>query len=1064
MIIAIDGPAASGKSSTAHGVARKLKFRHIDTGAMYRAVTLKIINENMDLSRVDDLQELLDDLDLKVTFNGDAQEIFLDGTLLGDEIRSPEVTALVADVSAIAGVRKRLLGLQRQVAQSHDVVLEGRDIGTVVFPDADIKIYMVADARVRALRRQKDFAAQGIDKSIEALEIEILERDEHNAKRKLAPMKAAKDAITLDTTKLSIDDQIEFIVSRVETAKSNGGNLMTKKQDMDAKAEDLQEDLAIAATEDVAEEASEASAELSAKTQDAVEMTPAEETPEVPAEETVAEDSAETLAEAATEIDANAATVELVDEEPVVESEPVAEAPEEVAPEPEVVEAAAAEEAPADEAVAEESTEGVAETATEDVSEEEPVIETAPVAEAAEEAVPESEMAEEAVPEPEMVEETPVIDGPDVSGGKRALMNDLFAEIKTLKQGELPEDQEVTSKESIAYQELLDHAVIDLDQQSLVKARIISVSDKEVMVDFGFKSEGLVPRHEFDDNVPEIGETIELFLERIEDKLGQAVLSKRKAEFMGVWNNVKQKYADAETVEGTISRRIKGGMVVNILGVDAFLPGSQLDVRPIRDFDAYVGKSFEFKIVKVNEFRKNIVVSRKELLEESLKEQRSKLLDEIEVGQILEGRIKNITDFGVFVDLGGIDGLLHITDLSWGRVNHPSEVVSLDEDIMVKVIDYDTSKQRVSLGLKQLKPHPWESVVAKYPEGTVVTGKVVSLANYGAFVELTAGVEGLVHISEISWTQHIKHPSDVFTVGDEIDATVLSVDAENHKISLGVKQLQPDPWTTIEEKYLVGSVHEGTVRNLAQFGAFIELEEGIDGLVHISDLSWTSKVRHPKEIVNRGDTIMVKILDISQSERKISLGIKQAQENPWPELKDRFAVNTAHKGTVIKLLEKGVILSFPDTDVEGIISLGNFRKKERKEILDQFEVDAEVDVKVVEVDATEKKVVVSHESAIKDKERNDIDEFIRGQDQASDKLEIPEAILSKIREPEKKPAAKAAKKPAKKKAAPKKKKVEVEEVAELEAAPEVVETTEEVKVAPEAPDTETADSDESAKE
>ena len=1046
MIIAIDGPAASGKSSTAHGVAQKLNLRHIDTGAMYRAITLKIINENMDLSKLDDLQALLDNLDLKVTFNEDIQEIYLDRKLLGDEIRSPQVTDLVADVSAIAGVRNRLLGIQREVAQTHDVVLEGRDIGTVVFPDADIKIYMVADARVRALRRQKDFARQGIEKSIEELEKEILERDEHNAKRKLAPMKAAKDAITLDTTELSIDDQIEFIVSRVETAKSNGGNLMTKKQDMDAKAEEVKEDVAIEATEDVAKEATEETAEVSAESQDAVEMTPAEETPEAPAEEAVAE----TPAEDTTEDVAKAATEEVVEE--VVEA---------------AKEEAAVEEAPAEKV--DEAKEEVAEVAA--PAEEEPAVEAEPVVETTEEVAPEPEVTAEAAPT-----EAPT-DTPDVSQGKRALMNDLFAEIKTLKLGETPEDQEVTSKESIAYQELLDHAVIDLDQQSLVKARIISVSDKEVMVDFGFKSEGLVPRHEFDDNVPEIGETIELFLERIEDKLGQAVLSKRKAEFMGVWNNVKQKYADAETVEGTISRRIKGGMVVNILGVDAFLPGSQLDVRPIRDFDAYVGKTFEFKIVKVNEFRKNIVVSRKELLEESLKEQRSKLLDEIEVGQILEGRIKNITDFGVFVDLGGIDGLLHITDLSWGRVNHPSEVVGLDEDIMVKVIDYDTTKQRVSLGLKQLKPHPWESVVAKYPEGTAVNGKVVSLANYGAFVELTAGVEGLVHISEISWTQHIKHPSDVFNVGDEIDAIVLSVDAENHKISLGVKQLQPDPWTTIEEKYLVGSVHEGTVRNLAQFGAFIELEEGIDGLVHISDLSWTSKVRHPKEIVNRGDKIMVKILDISQSERKISLGIKQAQENPWPELKDRFAVNTSHKGTVIKLLEKGVILSFPDTDVEGIISLGNFRKKERKEILDQFEQDAEVEVKVVEVDATEKKVVVSHESAIKDKERNDIDEFIRGQDHVSDKLEIPEAILSKIREAEEKPAKKAEKaekvekaekaekKPAKKKAAPKKKKAEkVEEVEEVEAAPEVVEAPEEVEEAPEAPETEAADSDEGDKE
>jgi len=1001
MIIAIDGPAASGKSSTAHGVAKKLDFRHIDTGAMYRAITLKIINENMDLSKADELQLMLDNLDLSVTFSGEDQEIYLDGQLLGEEIRSPKVTALVADVSAIAGVRSRLLGVQREVAKAHDVVLEGRDIGTVVFPDADIKIYMVADARVRALRRQKDFAAQGIDKSIDELEKEILERDEHNAKRKLAPMKAADDAVILDTTKLSIDEQIEFIVSRVETAKTNGGNLMTKKQDQDAKVEAVEE-----------------TAEASAEAQDAVETTPAEETKEVASEEAPAEEAvAEPVAEEAKE---------------EVKEEPAEEVKEDAAPE---------------EAKVEETKEEVTEEAAPEVE--------APV---------EEEKAEE--PKEEVKEEVVSDDVPDVSGGKRALMNDLFADIKTLKQGELPEDQEVTSKESVAYQELLDHAVRNFEQQSLVPATIISVSDREVMVDFGFKSEGVVARHEFGEEVPKIGETIELYLERLEDKMGQAVLSKSKAEFMGVWNNVKQKYADAETVEGTISRRIKGGMVVNILGVDAFLPGSQLDVRPIRDFDAYVGKTFEFKIVKVNEFRKNIVVSRKELLEESLKEQRSKLLDEIEVGQILEGRIKNITDFGVFVDLGGIDGLLHITDLSWGRVNHPSEVVSLDEDIMVKVIDYDTTKQRVSLGLKQLKPHPWESVVAKYPEGTAVSGKVVSLANYGAFVELTAGVEGLVHISEISWTQHIKHPSDVFNVGDEIDAVVLSVDAENHKISLGVKQLQPDPWTTIEEKYLVGSVHEGTVRNLAQFGAFIELEEGIDGLVHISDLSWTSKVRHPKEIVNRGDKIMVKILDISQSERKISLGIKQAQENPWPELKDRFAVNTSHKGTVIKLLEKGVILSFPDTDVEGIISLGNFRKKERKEILDQFEVDAEVEVKVVEVDATEKKVVVSHASAIKDKERNDIDEFIRGQDQVSDKLEIPESILSKIREadePAEEEAKKPAKKPAaKKKAAPKKKKEE--KVEEVEEAPETTDAPEKAEEAPEAPEAEAADSDEGEKE
>ena len=755
---------------------------------------------------------------------------------------------------------------------------------------------------------------------------------------------------------------------------------MAKKQAEDAKVEET------------VEETTEASAEA----QDAVETTPAEETADAEATEAKAEEAAEEVKEEETK-----------DAEATEETETAEEAVEEKAEEAEE----AAPEETADEAAAEEEK-------AEEPAEEKP--------------------AEESVEAPEAT--APGEDAPDVSDGKRNMMNDIFASIKTIKKEELPEEQEVTSKESKAYQELLDHAVVDLDQQSLVQGRIISVTDKEVMVDFGFKSEGLVARHEFDeDEIPEIGETVELFLERIEDKVGQAVLSKRKAEFMRVWDNVKQKYADNEIVEGTISRRIKGGMVVNILGVDAFLPGSQLDVRPIRDFDAYVGKSFEFKIVKVNEFRKNIVVSRKELLEESLKEQRSKLLDEIEVGQILEGRVKNITDFGVFVDLGGIDGLLHITDLSWGRVNHPSEVVSLDEDIMVKVIDYDTAKQRVSLGLKQLKPHPWESVIDKFPEGTHVNGKVVSLANYGAFVELTAGVEGLIHISEISWTQHIKHPGDVFNVGDAVDAIVLAVDAENHKISLGVKQLQPDPWTTIEEKYLVGSVHKGTVRNLAQFGAFIELEEGIDGLVHISDLSWTSKVRHPKEVLQRGDEVEVKILDISKGERKISLGVKQALDNPWSELKERFSVNSVQNGTVIKLLEKGIILGFPETDVEGIILLGSFRKKERQEILDQFEEGAEVEVKVVEVDETEKKIVVSHEAAIKDKERAEIDEFMRGQSRGNDKLDIPDEIVSRIREAEKAASEEAEvpeEKPAKKKAASKTKKAEAEEADAEEVAEE----------------------------
>ncbi len=674
-------------------------------------------------------------------------------------------------------------------------------------------------------------------------------------------------------------------------------------------------------------------------------------------------------------------------------------------------EEAAVEEAAVEEVVAEESTPApVPATEPSEPETETPAVESETAVEPetaveASEEVPNEEIAaaaaEAAEPEPDTGDEVDTNASADASVpgvDKRVMMNELFANLKTVKKADLPEEQIVDSQDSVAFRELLDRAVVDLDQQSLVEGRIISIGDREIFVDFGFKSEGIVSRSEFDvEDLPEVGATLELYLDRIDDNVGQAILSKRKADFMRVWEAVKAKYNSGETVEGTITRRIKGGMVVNILGIDAFLPGSQLDVRPIRDFDSYVGKSFDFKIVKVNEYRKNIVVSRKELLEESLKEQRRELLEKIEVGQVLEGRVKNITDFGVFVDLGGIDGLLHITDLSWGRVNHPSEVVNLDEEIMVKVIDYDTEKQRVSLGLKQLKPHPWENVLEKFPEGSTVDGKVVSLANYGAFVELTEGVEGLIHISEISWTQHIKHPSDVFKVGEMVQAQVLSVDAKDHKISLGVKQLQPDPWTVIEDKFVVGSIHTGTVRNLTQFGAFVELEEGIDGLVHISDMSWTSKVRHPKEILQKGDEVEVKILDVSQADRKISLGLKQAAEDPWPILKERFSVNSAQSGTVLKLLEKGIILSFEDTDVEGIIPLGAFRKRERQAILDQFEEGAVVEVKVVEIDPNEKKIIVSHESAIKDKQRAAIDEFIRGQDDTSDKLQVPEAVRERIR-------------------------------------------------------------------
>ena len=416
----------------------------------------------------------------------------------------------------------------------------------------------------------------------------------------------------------------------------------------------------------------------------------------------------------------------------------------------------------------------------------------------------------------------------------------------------------------------------------IVKGRVVHIGDSNVAVDIGFKSEGTVAKSEFP-NIKDlkIGDEIEVFLESIEDKDGQLVLSRKRADFMRVWERVVKSHDTGEVLKGRCVRRTKGGIVVDLMGLDAFLPGSQIDVRPVRDFDVFIGREMDFRVVKVNHPSENVVVSHKVLVEEELSSQRKAILDSLEKGQILEGHVKAITDFGVFVDLGGVDGLVHITDLSWGRVNHPSEIVKLDQLVNIVVLDFDAEKKRISLGMKQLQPHPWENIDQRYPVGTKINGKIVSLTDYGAFVEIEKGIEGLIHISEMSWTQHIKHPSQVVSMGQMIDAIILSLDKDGKKISLGMKQLEPDPWTTLMQKYPIGSKHVGTVRNLTNFGVFVELEEGVDGLVHISDLSWTKKIRHPGEVVKKGDQLDVIVLSVDISQRRISLGHKQVQENPW---------------------------------------------------------------------------------------------------------------------------------------------------------------------------------------
>ncbi len=588
---------------------------------------------------------------------------------------------------------------------------------------------------------------------------------------------------------------------------------------------------------------------------------------------------------------------------------------------------------------------------------------------------------------------------------KDYLNPDLFNDVKTVLIDELePETDSVIDigdKEK-AYKNTL----IDISEHELINGRVVGMNDRDVLIDIGFKSEGIIDRSEFtEDDLPSIGDQVEVYLEYLEDSSGNTILSKEKADFMLRWKSLREAYESEKIITGKIVRRIKGGMVVDLGVVQAFLPGSQLDVRPITDFDIYLDKELDLRIVKLNEARKNIVVSHKLIIEESLIEQREALFQEIQIGSIMEGRVKNITDFGVFVDLGGIDGLLHITDLSWGRVNHPSEMIEINEDITVKVIEYDSERKRVSLGLKQLTPHPWDEVEVKYPIESVVTGVIVSLTNYGAFIEIEPGVEGLIHVSEISWTRHIKNPSEEYSMGDQVEAKVISIDAEEKKISLGVKQLTPDPWDEIEKEFEIGQKYSGTVRNLTQFGAFVELKEGIDGLVHVSDLSWTKVVRHAKNIVEKDQKVDVVILEVSRDNRKISLGIKQLQDDPWPDIINHFESGKEVSGEIIRVLDKGIIIQL-DMDVEGIIPFGKMSKKDRRVLAGQYEIGANLSGIVMKVSPEDKKIILFKEELAgggnTQSATDEVKDYLKNQKMdTGGKIEIPQELLDNAKDAEK---------------------------------------------------------------
>ena len=507
-----------------------------------------------------------------------------------------------------------------------------------------------------------------------------------------------------------------------------------------------------------------------------------------------------------------------------------------------------------------------------------------------------------------------------------------------------------------------DESLNTVKDKDVIEGTISALNKREAVVNIGYKSDGIIPMNEFRYNPDiKIGDVVEVFIENQEDKKGQLILSHRKARASRSWERVNQALENDEIIKGFIKCRTKGGMIVDVFGIEAFLPGSQIDVKPIRDYDIFVGKTMEFKVVKINPEFKNVVVSHKALIEAELEQQKREIIAKLEKGQVLEGTVKNITSYGVFIDLGGVDGLIHITDLSWGRVSHPEEVVSLDQKLNVVILDFDDEKKRIALGLKQLMPHPWDALAETIKVGDKVNGKVVVMADYGAFVEVAPGVEGLIHVSEMSWSQHLRSAQDFMKVGDEVEAVVLTLDRDERKMSLGIKQLKKDPWEDIEIKYPVNSKHTAKVRNFTNFGVFVEIEEGVDGLIHISDLSWTKKVKHPSEFTQIGADIEVVVLEIDKENRRLSLGHKQLEENPWDVFETVFTVGSVHPGTIVEMLDKGAVIQLP-YGVEGFATPKHLVKEDGS----QAKVDEKLEFKVIEFNKDSKRIILSHSRIFED--------------------------------------------------------------------------------------------------
>jgi len=523
-------------------------------------------------------------------------------------------------------------------------------------------------------------------------------------------------------------------------------------------------------------------------------------------------------------------------------------------------------------------------------------------------------------------------------------------------------DESYSDEERAELESIYDKTLSTIIVNEVVDGKVVSMNKREVVINIGYKSEGVVSLNEFRYNPDlKVGDTVEVLVESQEDLNGQLIISHKKARSMRSWDRVNEALEKQEIIKGYIKCRTKGGMIVDVFGIEAFLPGSQIDVKPIRDYDIYVGKTMEFKVVKINHEFKNVVVSHKALIEAELEQQKKEIISKLEKGQVLEGTVKNITSYGVFIDLGGVDGLIHITDLSWGRISHPEELVQLDQKINVVILDFDDDKKRIALGLKQLTPHPWDALDPDLKVGDKVKGKVVVMADYGAFIEITTGVEGLIHVSEMSWSQHLRTAQDFLKVGDEIEAQILTLDRDERKMSLGIKQLKADPWEMIDEKYAVGSKHQAIVRNFTNFGVFVELEEGIDGLIHISDLSWTKKIKHPAEFTSINESIEIVVLEIDKENRRLSLGHKQLEENPWEVFETIFTVDSIHEGTIVQMNEKGSIIALP-YGVEGFATPKHLVKEDGS----QSKIDEKLEFKVIDFSKEAKKIILSHSRVYED--------------------------------------------------------------------------------------------------